>query len=346
MKNLFIDSNIWLSLYHFTNDDLTQFEKLNELLGKDICLWIPQQVYDEVLRNKEAKIQESFKSFKIQNIQYPVFCQQYDEYEKFKADYSNLMKRYKAWMKELDRDIHDANLPADKTIKLLFESAGLLDCDSVIDKAYNRYRIGNPPGKDNKYGDAINWECLLQNVPNGEDLYLISADKDYRSALFDDMFNPFLEHEWKQRKGATVHFYTNLVSFLREHAKEIELKTEGEKQELIEDLKNSHNFITTHGIIALMSKCSGWTDAQIENICSAAEDNTQINWILGDDDVFEFFSQLLSNPKFRKMKDCSISHVLDELNIIVQERAYEGKEDWEADVNDMKEDIEHYPWLE
>ena len=44
MKNLFIDSNIWLSLYHFTSDDLTQFEKLKDFLDKDIRLWIPHQV--------------------------------------------------------------------------------------------------------------------------------------------------------------------------------------------------------------------------------------------------------------------------------------------------------------
>ena len=39
MKNLFIDSNIWLSLYHFTSDDLTQFEKLKDFLDKDIKLY-------------------------------------------------------------------------------------------------------------------------------------------------------------------------------------------------------------------------------------------------------------------------------------------------------------------
>ena len=80
MKNLFIDSNIWLSLYHFTSDDLTQFEKLKDFLDKDIRLWIPHQVYDEVLRNREAKIQDAFKKFEFSKIQYPVFCRQYDEY--------------------------------------------------------------------------------------------------------------------------------------------------------------------------------------------------------------------------------------------------------------------------
>lgn len=83
MKNLFIDSNIWLSLYHFTSDDLTQFEKLKDFLDKDIRLWIPHQVYDEVLRNREAKIQDAFKKFEFSKIQYPVFCRQYDEYTQF-----------------------------------------------------------------------------------------------------------------------------------------------------------------------------------------------------------------------------------------------------------------------
>lgn len=62
MKNLFIDSNIWLSLYHFTSDDLTQFEKLKDFLDKDIRLWIPHQVYDEVLRNREAMQREELLS--------------------------------------------------------------------------------------------------------------------------------------------------------------------------------------------------------------------------------------------------------------------------------------------
>ena len=79
MKNLFIDSNIWLSLYHFTNDDLVQFGKLKELIGKDIKLLIPHQVHDEIYRNREAKLKDAFKSFEIKSIQYPAFCKEYAE---------------------------------------------------------------------------------------------------------------------------------------------------------------------------------------------------------------------------------------------------------------------------
>lgn len=81
MKNLFIDSNIWLSLYHFTNDDLSQFEKLRKMLDDDIKLWIPVQVRDEVVRNREAKLQDTFKSFVFPDMKYPAFCKQYLKYK-------------------------------------------------------------------------------------------------------------------------------------------------------------------------------------------------------------------------------------------------------------------------
>lgn len=106
MKNLFIDSNIWLSLYHFTSDDLTQFEKLKDFLDKDIRLWIPHQVYDEVLRNREAKIQDAFKKFEFSKIQYPVFCRQYDEYTQFTTDYPKFHEMKECSISRVLEELH------------------------------------------------------------------------------------------------------------------------------------------------------------------------------------------------------------------------------------------------
>ena len=55
--------------------------------------------------------------------------------------------------------------------------------EELVNRAIVRFNTGNPPGKDRKYGDAINWETLLESVPCGEDLFFISADKDYASIL-------------------------------------------------------------------------------------------------------------------------------------------------------------------
>ena len=38
MKNLFIDTNIWLSLYDFTSNDLGEFLKLKEHIGDSVKL--------------------------------------------------------------------------------------------------------------------------------------------------------------------------------------------------------------------------------------------------------------------------------------------------------------------
>lgn len=295
MKNLFIDSNIWLSLYHFTSDDLNQFKKLKDYLGSEINLLVPQQVYDEILRNRERKLMGSLKEFQMKALQYPAFCKGYAEYECFSEEYSKLKDQFEAWEMKIYNDIQENKLPADLTIKEIFASVELLACDGVIDRAFTRCRIGNPPGKDNSNGDSINWECLLHYVPEGEDIYIISADRDYCSILFKNSFNPFLTDEWERTKHSKVFFFKNLVSFLNEHVKGIQLKTEKEKQELITALANSHNFLTTHGIIAELNRHTGWTSAQIEELCLTANSNTQVSWIMSDEDVYTFYLNLISD---------------------------------------------------
>ncbi len=311
MKNLFIDSNIWLSLYHFTNDDLLQFSKLKDLIGKDIQLFIPQQVHDEVQRNRESKIKDAFKTFEVKPLQFPAFCKAYSEFQAFSTDYADILMRYKNWRAKINTDVQNQCLPADSTIQDFFNLSGLIECDSVVDKAYTRYRIGNPPGKDNKYGDAINWECLLNSVPNDEDLYFISSDKDYRSEISNSMFSPFLQNEWKQKKNSNILFYTNLVPFLNEHFKDIQLRTEQEKQELITKLNSSYSFESTHGIIAMLNKHSGWTETQIEDICLAAQNNNQVGWILSDMDVLDFYSQLLSKVDYNSLPESATKSVME-----------------------------------
>lgn len=44
MINLFIDTNIWLAMFHLSKDDLKELNKLKELIGKEIKIYIPRQV--------------------------------------------------------------------------------------------------------------------------------------------------------------------------------------------------------------------------------------------------------------------------------------------------------------
>ena len=283
------------------------------MLDDEVRLFVPRQVKDEITRNREAKLKDALSCFEVESIKFPAFCKGYDEYEDFNSDYSGLVNRYKDWKKKIQADIFEETLPADFVIRELIEKAGIIECDNYVSAAYNRYRIGNPPGKDNKYGDAINWECLLSRVPEGEDLYFISGDKDYKSIMSVDDFNPFLKEEWQTKKSSEIVFYKNLISFLNEHIQDIKLKTEEEKEDLIEKLAESRNFVTTHGIIAMLKKQTGWTEDQIEKLCQIAEDNTQVSWILTDEDVLQFYNDLLEDVDICKLSDSATRRMIESI---------------------------------
>ena len=67
-----------------------------------------------------------------------------------------------------------------------------------------------------------------------------------------------------------------------------------EWDELIEQLKDSPNFATTHYLIGKLSRNGYWTAFQIEDLCRAAVDNSQVGLIINDDDVLRFYKRLLS----------------------------------------------------
>ena len=334
MKYVFIDTNIWLSLYHFTNDDLSEFEKLKDMVGDSINLIIPKQVYDEIKRNRESKIMDALKNFELKVPKFPVFCKGYDEYEPLRNDLYSLVNKFNSFKYKIESDITSEELPADKTLRSFFSNIDLISCDDYVSKAYIRYGIGNPPGKDNKYGDAINWECILDNVPNGEDLYFISADKDYRSLISNENMNPFLLKEWEEKKESKIYFYSTLVGFLDEHVDEIQLKAEIDKQKLIDNLYKSGSFASTHEVIALLRQYSGWTKQQIEKICSALVDNRQVSWIIHDPDIFKFYHSIIAEFDYEKLSDGSIRQAIDIINGFEDD----AQSDYEAEKSEALEE--------
>ena len=62
---VFIDTNIWLSFYALTSDDIEQLQKLAVLIEDgEIQLRLPQQVIEETRRNRANKIKEALEKFK------------------------------------------------------------------------------------------------------------------------------------------------------------------------------------------------------------------------------------------------------------------------------------------
>jgi len=99
--NIFIDTNIYLSFYHLSDEDLEEIRKLSVLLEREeVWFWLPQQVKDEFFRNRENKAQDAIKRLKDQNkkVSFPVFCKNYPEFDEIRelqGNFNNKMKNLK-----------------------------------------------------------------------------------------------------------------------------------------------------------------------------------------------------------------------------------------------------------
>ncbi len=299
--NLFIDTNIFLAFYHFTSEDLEELKKLIALLESsegEIKLFLPEQVVQEFYRNRENKIASSFDKLRKQNkkfkLEFPQYCKDYKEYKVLIKLLKECEKLYNELILNIREDIRNKDLKADYIIQQIFELSEILKTDDeIIEKARIRIERGNPPGKKGSLGDALNWEVLLEKVPNGENLYFISDDKDFISPIDKDSFNTFLFEEWQEKKNSNIIFYKSLSQFFRDNFPNIKLASELEKEILIKRLLNSRSFAETHEIIAKLNKYDEFSEDQIRAIAAAYVSNNQIYWIINDTDVMEFILKII-----------------------------------------------------
>jgi len=297
-RHVFIDTNIYLAFYHLTSDELEELEKLRVLLQqKKVVLHVPDQVSMEFRRNRDIKIADALKRFGEQRLalQFPQMCKDYAAYQQLRDLQKEYEKTHAELLATLTDDIHNENLKADATISGLFRLANTIASEpTLLASARLRMERGNPPGKDGSLGDAINWEALLVAVPNNSDLYLVSDDRDYCSALDPERFHPYLDSEWQQGKASSVYFYKKLSAFFKDHFPNIKLARELEKDLLIKELANSSTFAKTHTVIAKLRRCGEFTKAQAAEVASAILGNNQVSWIATDEDVESFITDLLA----------------------------------------------------
>jgi len=296
LKNLFIDTNVFLSFYHFSNDDLEELNKLVVLLeSKDIILWLPQQVKDEFHRNRENKISDSMKKIREQKFkpQFPQICKDYEEYSEIRELTDTYKEKLSSLIDKADADTNSKTLKADLKIKKLFEKSKIIDTtQSLVDKAMLRVTIGNPPGKDGSTGDAINWEALLENINDEQDLYIVADDQDYYSKLDNEQLKDFLKDEWTEKKSTDIIFFRRLSQFFKEYYPHIKFAIELEREHAVKDLINSNTFATTHRAIAKLDEFSEFTKSEVNELMQVTLSNSQISSIIRDTDVDNFYTKL------------------------------------------------------
>jgi hypothetical protein len=314
MKNIFIDSQVWLSLYDFSSDDLDQFGKLDDLIDKDVKIYLTRQVVDEVNRNRENKIKDALSQFNKLSVQIPNLCKGYDEHNTFAKSVRLMKEAHKELLVKVAADIEVGKLHADVVIKNIFSKLSIIERNTdIVNQSVFRYNIGNPPGKDKSYGDAINWLTLLNVVPDGEDLYFICGDKDFRSVLSDNRMNGYLYNEWNVIKKSEVILYKSLTDFFNLHLKHIELKTENYKNALIEQLRDSYSFANTHSVIARLSVFSSWSEDQVIALLKAADTNGQVSSIITDSDISSFYESILRGREEKILQISDLHWIMKKL---------------------------------
>jgi hypothetical protein len=319
--NVFIDANIFLSFYHLTNEDLEELRKALVLHdNKKITLWLPEQVKDEFVRNRHIKIADAVRRFEEDtlNNQIPQMMRGYEEHCKLK-DATRSYKDAKQKLKEkLLADVESGSLVADQVVESIFRKASKIEISqSLFFKAKLRSDRGNPPGKVGSYGDALNWECLLESIPSGQDLHIISEDGDYFSKLFKDRLNAFLADEWARMKMSHLFLYKSVSSFLCEHFPSAKLASELEKECAILDLAASSNFAATHSAVARLERYAEFTKTQIDEVLRAAVSNNQVAWIISDEDVSKLIYRILE--RYDKIADSELVAQVRELMLEASE---------------------------
>lgn len=314
--HVFIDTNVLLNFFHFTKEEI---DALNNVFASHehgaATVHLTEQVCDEFSRNRENKIRDALKKFKDVKFvaQLPAFMKQYEEYEKIRQKSVELQELAKAISQKVDSDVVEIRLLTDVLIKDIFaKSNPIPTTPELFARAQMRVSLGNPPGKNGSMGDCVNWMALLDTVPDGENIHVISEDGDYYSTLDENRPHPFLKNEWKIKKNAELFVYRTLSSFLKEHFDGVAFSYDKDKDALIESLADSGAFAVTHHLVAKLEKFGYFSLKEVQRILAAAVANNQFGWIVTDEDIYAFLKRV-AVPRISALTDAEQIELLQKM---------------------------------
>ncbi len=295
--HVFIDTNIFLSFFAYTNDDIEELKKLVGLIKNDkIELYLTKQACREFARNRESKIVQALGEFaKIGLPGLPRLMAHYPKGGAYSKAVKELKKTHNDLVVKAKADALAEEFPADKLFAAIMNAEDPLDeNEKVLANARLRTERNDPPGKAGSFGDRLNWELLLNAAPKETDLHVVSKDGDFGSSIDATKSHPVLAKEWKSENGGTLYLHTELGALIAAHFPDIKLATDIERRDAIYALVRSGSFASTHSAIAkLNSFVDLLTAPEVDELVECAVKNGQVGWIGKDPDVQGFFSKIV-----------------------------------------------------
>ena len=132
--HLFIDTNVLLSFYAFTNDDLEELKKITALVKNDkLTLYFNKVVRSEFWRNRESKLAETLRGFDVSVIRsLPRFVESYSEALEFRNLLSKAEKLRKQILEKARSDSVNVRLIADTLIEDIIGVSTFIDLDPQV----------------------------------------------------------------------------------------------------------------------------------------------------------------------------------------------------------------------
>lgn len=295
--HVFIDTNIFLSFFAYTNDDIEELKKLIGLIKNEkIVLYLTEQVCREFDRNREGKILQALSEFgRLQLPGLPRLMAHYPKASAYQTAVKNLKSLQNDLVTKAKGHALSEELPADNLFTALKKAVKVIPAEAGdLSEARTRLERGDPPGKENSFGDRLNWELLLGQVPHGSDLHIVSKDGDFSSSIDASKPHPVLAKEWGKINEAELHLHNELRVFLATHFPDIKLATDVERRDAINNLKSSSSFASTHfAIPKLMGFVDLFSADEVDELVEIAMTNNQVGWIGMDIDVRAFYAKIL-----------------------------------------------------
>lgn len=133
---------------------------------------------------------------------------------------------------------------------------------------------------------------VYKMVREGRIKYYAAADYNEGTEL-DRLLKAIVDRTAVNEQLEDIH-YANVRETEDDYKRNDE--NEREKTDLLIELENSSNFVSTHEIVKKMRE-KQWRKDETEKICHIAVNNSQVRYILGDIDISAFYKVLLKGIK-------------------------------------------------
>lgn len=250
---LFIDTNILLDFYRDRKSDIN-LKFLEQIEACKDRLILGSQVEMEYKKNRQHVILESLGKFGAPDwgkLSAPALVSETQAAGMIEKHRKELIKQQKLVTEKIQNILEKPGTQDEvyKVLQKVFKHSSPYNLDredkrrfAIRRLARKRFFLGYPPRKknDTSYGDAINWEWIVQcSIDSGKDVVIVTRDSDYGIVYKNKSYiNDWLSQEFKQRVSQRRKL--KLTASLSEGLKIVHAKVtkemEAAEQQMLSDL--------------------------------------------------------------------------------------------------------------